>query len=340
MNTRYYDSFKELTNSSYPNIRVNNSYIDLAIKEKLNNYSKKEGNLKLIKRLNKSQKIATKERIEKNFKKMHIIVESINLSMRNINYKIEKLNTNISHNSKPRNLKINMTNTSTSSKTANPFKKYIKILCDENTNYFNKTKKQLNEEYIKIKNEEEERRKKIEKLAEYVKKKELKEEEKNKIKEQEPIFITNIEEKKIMKKKIKLKNLPYKNFSNITLRDIIQNKMKMNKLDQLYNNSFDNAKDNVNNIEEIIRDIKINKVNPVNLIGLNRLNRVIKNYIFTKDKKNKKDKKCCICLENISKHDNIMLYPCFHIFHRKCILEWIKIKSSCPMCKFDINLFL
>lgn len=44
--------------------------------------------------------------------------------------------------------------------------------------------------------------------------------------------------------------------------------------------------------------------------------------------------KCTICLQ--SKFTKIKL-SCGHIFHRKCIDEWARWKSKCPICDSDLD---
>ena len=47
-------------------------------------------------------------------------------------------------------------------------------------------------------------------------------------------------------------------------------------------------------------------------------------------------KRCCICLENFKKNDEIMNLPCVHIFHSNCIKKWMKRQDICPICKNKI----
>ena len=42
---------------------------------------------------------------------------------------------------------------------------------------------------------------------------------------------------------------------------------------------------------------------------------------------------CCICLEPLIKGKKERMLPCTHLFHRKCISKWLKIKRECPICK-------
>ena len=47
-------------------------------------------------------------------------------------------------------------------------------------------------------------------------------------------------------------------------------------------------------------------------------------------------KKCLICLERFKKDDFIIALYCIHIFHSKCIKEWMRKQNSCPICKSKI----
>ena len=46
---------------------------------------------------------------------------------------------------------------------------------------------------------------------------------------------------------------------------------------------------------------------------------------------------CPICLAQFDKEEKIVNSPCHHLFHFKCIYEWISkslINSKCPICNF------
>ena len=47
--------------------------------------------------------------------------------------------------------------------------------------------------------------------------------------------------------------------------------------------------------------------------------------------------KCAICLQKYKGIDIIKEFPCKHIFHKNCILKWIKSSNICPLCKYDIT---
>ena len=56
---------------------------------------------------------------------------------------------------------------------------------------------------------------------------------------------------------------------------------------------------------------------------------------------------CSICLNSIKKEEeDTKKTKCNHLFHNECISRWLKIKSSCPLCRkflinsYNINLYL
>ena len=62
-------------------------------------------------------------------------------------------------------------------------------------------------------------------------------------------------------------------------------------------------------------------------------NNSIKEYTCLKSDE---DTHCCICLKIFKKKDNCVKLDCAHIFHKACIIEWIKIKNQCPYCRQQI----
>ncbi|MCD7456049.1 hypothetical protein HAX54_030523 [Datura stramonium] len=51
----------------------------------------------------------------------------------------------------------------------------------------------------------------------------------------------------------------------------------------------------------------------------------------------KSSAECCICLTKYKDKEEIRQLPCSHIFHLKCVDQWLKIISCCPLCKQELE---
>ena len=51
--------------------------------------------------------------------------------------------------------------------------------------------------------------------------------------------------------------------------------------------------------------------------------------------KNSLNENCSICIDTLKKP--VLLYCCQNIFCGKCVLEWMKNKSTCPLCRSEID---
>ena len=45
---------------------------------------------------------------------------------------------------------------------------------------------------------------------------------------------------------------------------------------------------------------------------------------------------CSVCLEEFAVGDKVMILPCYHNFHEKCIREWLPQHQNCPLCRAEI----
>lgn len=54
---------------------------------------------------------------------------------------------------------------------------------------------------------------------------------------------------------------------------------------------------------------------------------------------NSEGQQCVICMEDFKKDDIVLQLKCNlkHIFHRDCILDWVKVKLACPVCRAAIQ---
>lgn len=44
---------------------------------------------------------------------------------------------------------------------------------------------------------------------------------------------------------------------------------------------------------------------------------------------------CAICLQNI--HENGQILTCTHSFHTSCLVTWLHISATCPLCRMSLE---
>ncbi|XP_004498315.1 E3 ubiquitin protein ligase RIE1-like [Cicer arietinum] len=50
----------------------------------------------------------------------------------------------------------------------------------------------------------------------------------------------------------------------------------------------------------------------------------------------REDAECCICIHPYEDGVELQILPCNHHFHFSCIVKWLKINATCPLCKYNI----
>ncbi|KAK9285552.1 hypothetical protein L1049_024747 [Liquidambar formosana] len=88
-----------------------------------------------------------------------------------------------------------------------------------------------------------------------------------------------------------------------------------------------------------LKKLKIETYNASPKMISKRLNSFYRDYatISYNDKGNLNDedgKRCAICLEDFEPNEEVMVTPCNHMFHRDCIVPWVKSHGQCPVCRF------
>ena len=50
---------------------------------------------------------------------------------------------------------------------------------------------------------------------------------------------------------------------------------------------------------------------------------------------------CSICLENIINEEHKKITTCNHTFHEECMVRWMSLNHSCPLCRknLDLNIY-
>ena len=94
------------------------------------------------------------------------------------------------------------------------------------------------------------------------------------------------------------------------------------------NNEEENQEEEEENEEDKIYNLKKEKF----ILNLNEFQ-----YKHIKKYSQIKEKKCSICLLKYRGSDIIKEFPCNHIYHKDCILKWLKKSNICPLCKYDIT---
>ncbi|XP_075664349.1 E3 ubiquitin-protein ligase SIRP1-like [Castanea sativa] len=46
------------------------------------------------------------------------------------------------------------------------------------------------------------------------------------------------------------------------------------------------------------------------------------------------DENCSICLEEFEVGSEARVMPCKHRFHSSCIENWLRVRRTCPLCRF------
>ncbi|XP_074586382.1 E3 ubiquitin-protein ligase At1g63170-like [Curcuma longa] len=49
------------------------------------------------------------------------------------------------------------------------------------------------------------------------------------------------------------------------------------------------------------------------------------------------NQECCICLAQYGEREEVRQLPCQHLFHLNCVDQWLRITSSCPLCKQELE---
>lgn len=57
---------------------------------------------------------------------------------------------------------------------------------------------------------------------------------------------------------------------------------------------------------------------------------------LTEEELKKKDVMCAICKDEVMAEEKVRKLPCSHCYHGDCILPWLNIRNTCPVCRFEL----
>ncbi|XP_009373743.2 E3 ubiquitin-protein ligase Praja-2 [Pyrus x bretschneideri] len=57
---------------------------------------------------------------------------------------------------------------------------------------------------------------------------------------------------------------------------------------------------------------------------------------FTVEELKKKEVVCPVCKDSILVEDKVRSLPCCHYYHHDCIVPWLGIRNTCPVCRYEL----
>ncbi|KAL9556353.1 hypothetical protein MBANPS3_001904 [Mucor bainieri] len=54
------------------------------------------------------------------------------------------------------------------------------------------------------------------------------------------------------------------------------------------------------------------------------------------DKEKSQETDCAVCKDQFESQEQVIELPCEHIFHDECIKPWLKLNSTCPVCRHSV----
>ncbi|CAN6708400.1 unnamed protein product [Malus baccata var. baccata] len=57
---------------------------------------------------------------------------------------------------------------------------------------------------------------------------------------------------------------------------------------------------------------------------------------FTVEELKKEEAVCAVCKDSILVEDKVRSLPCCHYYHHDCIVPWLGIRNTCPVCRYEL----
>ncbi|CAL0299095.1 unnamed protein product [Lupinus luteus] len=57
---------------------------------------------------------------------------------------------------------------------------------------------------------------------------------------------------------------------------------------------------------------------------------------LTKEELQMKNVACAVCKDEILLEEKVRRLPCLHCYHGDCIMPWLSIRNTCPVCRFEL----
>ncbi|MBA0642393.1 hypothetical protein Goklo_026784 [Gossypium klotzschianum] len=62
----------------------------------------------------------------------------------------------------------------------------------------------------------------------------------------------------------------------------------------------------------------------------------VSDHLENRERRLRVPEECCICLCSYEDGVDLHALPCNHHFHSTCIVKWLKMNATCPLCKYNI----
>ena len=135
------------------------------------------------------------------------------------------------------------------------------------------------------------------------------------------------------------------NHSNNNLNNNINNNRSNNNNNRNIQNCSNNNSNNNRTIK--LKDIKNSIMASINVNTMSDFDKKKLELTLEMDEyqykhiqkyESRKETECAICLNDFLGPDIIKaFYKCEHIFHKVCLLDWLKKSDSCPLCKHNLK---
>lgn len=62
----------------------------------------------------------------------------------------------------------------------------------------------------------------------------------------------------------------------------------------------------------------------------------LKSIVLTEDDVAKNNTVCAVCKDEISLKETVKQLPCLHHYHGDCIVPWLGMRNTCPVCRYEL----
>ncbi|KAF8054004.1 hypothetical protein N665_1356s0008 [Sinapis alba] len=56
----------------------------------------------------------------------------------------------------------------------------------------------------------------------------------------------------------------------------------------------------------------------------------------TKDMLRSEMNQCAVCMDEFEDGGDVKQMPCKHVFHKNCLMPWLQLHNSCPVCRYEL----